>query len=349
MTRRVGILGGGNISDTHARAAAQVPGLEVVAVCGRDEARVAALARAYRAAPYTDLDAFLAHRPLDIVAIGSPSGVHGEQIEAAAARGLHILVEKPLEISTARIDRLLAAVERSGVTLGVFFQDRCTPELMAVADDIRQGRLGRLLLADARVKWYRPPEYYSGSHWRGTWALDGGGALMNQGIHTVDVLVWLLGDVRRVFARTLTALHDIEVEDTAVAVLEFEGGALATLEATTAAWPGYDRRVAITGTNGPIVIEQSRVVRHDLREGARPVDAPTATGASAASPVVADASPHRRVFEDFVAALDRGGRPRVDGHEGRRSVALVEAIYESSRRGVPVDVGPAAGATQHGS
>jgi UDP-N-acetyl-2-amino-2-deoxyglucuronate dehydrogenase len=352
VIRHVGILGGGSISEAHARAAAAVPDLRVVAVCGRDPSRVEALAGRYGAAAFTDVQAFLRHRPMEIVAIGTPSGVHADHVEAAAAQGLHVVCEKPLDISTARIDRMLAAVERAGITLGVFFQDRSTPDLMDVKDALVAGRLGRPILADARVKWYRPPEYYAQSLWRGTWALDGGGALMNQGIHTVDLLLWLLGDVRRVYARTLAALHAIEVEDTAVAVLEFANGAVATLEATTAAWPGYDRRVSITGTLGTVVIEQARVAKWDLREPALegaaggaaaivPSDiAASVAGPSASTHVVADASAHRRVFEDFVSALDTGRPPRVDGREGRRSVALIEAIYASSRSGQPVDVTP---------
>jgi predicted dehydrogenase len=216
---------------------------------------------------------------------------------------------------------------------------------MDVKDALVAGRLGRPMLADARVKWYRPPEYYAQSVWRGTWALDGGGALMNQGVHTVDLLLWLLGDVRRVYARTLAAMHAIEVEDTAVAVLEFASGAVATLEVTTAAWPGYDRRVAITGTLGTVVIEQARVVKWDVREpalegaaGGAAAIAPEAPGPAASTHLVADASAHRRVFEDFVSALDVGRPPRVDGREGRRSVALIEAIYASSRSGQPADV-----------
>ncbi|HWJ57027.1 MAG TPA: Gfo/Idh/MocA family oxidoreductase [Vicinamibacterales bacterium] len=351
MIRHVGILGGGGISDTHARAAAAVPDLRVAAVCGRNASRVAALAARHDAVPFTDVQAFLRHRPMEIVAIGTPSGLHADDIEAAAAHGLHVLCEKPLDVTTARIDRMLEAVERAGITLGVFFQDRSTPDLMDVKDALVSGRLGRPILADAQVKWYRPPEYYAQSPWRGTWALDGGGALMNQGVHTVDLLLWLLGDVRRVYARTLAALHAIDVEDTAVAVLEFANGAVATLEATTAAWPGYDRRVSITGTLGTVVIELARVVKWDVREpalegaaGGAAVIAPTVpaaaapAGAAASTHVVADASPHRRVFEDFVSALDAGRPPRVDGREGRRSVALIEAIYASSRSGQPVDV-----------
>jgi UDP-N-acetyl-2-amino-2-deoxyglucuronate dehydrogenase len=345
VIRHVGILGAGSISDTHARAAAAVPDLRVVAVCGRDAGRVGALAARHDAVPFTDVDAFLRHRPMEIVAVGTPSGVHAADVEAAARHGLHVLCEKPLDVTTAAIDRMLDVVERAGITLGVFFQDRSTPDLMDLKDALVAGRLGRPILADARVKWYRPAEYYAQSQWRGTWALDGGGALMNQGVHTVDLLLWLLGDVRRVYARTLAALHAIEVEDTAVAVLEFASGAVATLEATTAAWPGYDRRVAITGTLGTVVIEQARIAKWDVREpalegaaGGAASIAATAAGAAAQTHVVADASPHRRVFEDFVSALDAGRPPRVDGREGRRSVALIEAIYASSRTGQPVDV-----------
>ena len=351
MIRHVGILGGGSISEAHARAAAALPDLRVVAVCGRDAARVEALAARHGAVAFTHLEAFLQHRPMEIVAIGTPSGVHADDVEAAASHGLHVLCEKPLDVTTARIDRMLEAVERAGVTLGVFFQDRSTPDLLEVKDALVAGRLGRPILADARVKWYRPPEYYAQSLWRGTWALDGGGALMNQGIHTVDLLLWLLGDVRRVYARTLAAMHAIEVEDTAVAVLEFASGAVATLEATTAAWPGYDRRVSITGTLGTVVIEQARVASWDLREPAlegaaggaaslAPASGAGDAAASARTHVVSDASPHRRVFEDFVSALDTGRPPRVDGREGRRSVALIEAIYASSRSGQPVSLIP---------
>jgi len=337
--RHLGILGAGNISDTHARAAASLPNVRVSAICGANQTRVAAMAERYGATPYLDVDAFVRHRPLDIVAIGSPSGLHGAQVAAAAGQGLHVLVEKPLEVTTARIDEMAAIVERAGIQLGVFFQDRSTPDFVALKRDLEAGALGRLTLADARVKWYRPPEYYSQSRWRGTWALDGGGALMNQGIHTADLLLWLLGDVRRVYAKAVTALHSIEVEDTVVAVLEFASGAVGTFEATTAAWPGYNRRVSLSGTSGTVVIEQDRVIRQDLRD--RP-DAGSsesaAAGASAASPVVADASAHRRVLEDFLDALDTGRPPRVGLREGRRSIALAEAIYESSRRGQPVDL-----------
>jgi len=339
MTVRIGLLGCGNISDTHARAAALVPDVEVVAYWGRDPAKASALAQRYGGKGYRTLDEFLGHRPMDLVVVGTPSGVHAEHAQAAARQGLHVLVEKPLDVTTARIDGLTAECDRAGVKLGVIYQDRAAPALVWLRQLIAGGGLGRPIVASARVRWYRPQEYYAGSHWRGTWGLDGGGAVMNQGIHTVDLLLWLLGDVDRVYATTRTALHDIAVEDTAVACLEFAGGAVATLEATTAAFPGLPRRVELTGSEGTIVVEQDRVVSVQLRtapETPPPVDDARSGNASASSPVIADATGHARVLEDFVAAIRTGAAPLCDGRDGRKSVALVEAMYRSARTGAAV-------------
>jgi predicted dehydrogenase len=338
VTLRVGFTGGGNIADTHIRAVREVPGLEAVGVCGRNAAKTGALATKYGLAAAPSLGALLDASPLDLVCIGSPSGVHAEEIALAASRGCHVLCEKPLDITLARVDRALEAVERAGTALGIFFQDRCTPSLIEARDGIAAGRLGRVLLADARLAWWRPPEYYANAAWRGTPDLDGGGALMNQGIHTVDLLLFLLGDVKDVQARAATALHAIEVEDTLLATMAFASGALGTLAATTTAWPGYPRRIAISGTEGTLHIEHDRIAGWDLRSGNVAGEATTSATKSASTPVVADATPHRRVVEDFVAALKEGRRPACDGREGRRSVALAHALYESGRTGARIEV-----------
>lgn len=338
MTLRVGFTGGGNICDTHIRAVAEVPGLEAVAVCGSNAVKVGALAEKYGLAAAPSLAAMLDAHALDLLCIGSPSGVHTDEIALAASRGCHVLTEKPLDVTLERVDTAIEAVERAGVSLGVFFQDRCTPAFIEARDAIAAGRLGRILLVDARVKWYRAPEYYRSAPWRGSPSLDGGGALINQGIHTVDLLLFLLGEVTEVQARAATVLHDIEVEDTLVATLSFASGAIGTLQATTAAYPGYPRRVEITGTDGTLILEHDRIAGWDLKDGH--VDGTTLTSAtrSASTAVVADASPHRRVVEDFVAALQSGRRPACDAREGRRSVALVEALYDSARTRGPVAV-----------
>jgi UDP-N-acetyl-2-amino-2-deoxyglucuronate dehydrogenase len=329
----VGFTGGGNITDSHIRAALAIPELRVAAVVGTDRGRVRALAEKYGIGDHDDLRQFLSHRPLDLVIIGSPSGVHAAEGIAACVEGLHVLVEKPIDITTEHADDLISAARRSGVKLGVIFQDRLKPDILRLREWIRSGKLGRILLVEASVKWYRPPEYYDNSNWRGTLRLDGGGALMNQGIHTVDLLLYLLGDINRVQAVTKTALHKIESEDTCVATLEFANGTVGVLQATTAAYPGYARRIEVTGSEGTVCLEQDRITRIDLKTPLDDVHQAESAdqNPSTNSPVVTDVRGHRRIIEDFVRSIETGGTPVCDGEEGRRSLALVEAIYRSAR------------------
>jgi predicted dehydrogenase len=303
-------------------------------------ARAELFAGRYGGIACDSLDALLAHRPLDMVVIGSPSGLHADHGIAAAKHGLHVLVEKPIDVTTERADALIAEASRARVTLGVIFQDRLKPDVLRLKALVDGGRLGTPILANARVKWYRPPSYYGESRWRGTRALDGGGALMNQGVHTVDLLLWLFGPVRRVFAKTAARLHAIEVEDTAVAVLEFENGALGTLEAATSAYPGYSRQIELTGSNGTVRLDGDDLAAVDLkdaRDDERPASGRGAT-VSAASPVVSDPSAHVRVIEDFIQAIAARRAPICDGAAGRQSVALIEAIYQSAQTNLPVDI-----------
>jgi predicted dehydrogenase len=338
MTIRVGLLGGGGISDTHARAATAIPGVEIVAVHGDNADKARRLAAANQVPDFPTLEAFLAHRPMDVVAIGSPSGCHSAQAIACARAGLHVLVEKPMAVTSEDAGKLVEACDTAGVRLGVFFQDRLQPDFVRLKAFLDEGGLGRILLVTGHVKWYRPAEYYGTSRWRGTWDLDGGGAVMNQGIHTLDLMLYLLGDVTTVFARARALRHGIEVEDTAVATLGFRNGALGTFEATTAAYPGYKRRLEISGERGTVVVEHDRVIAADLAPGgtAFAVSAAAAAGESASSHLVSDATPHRRIFEDFVRALQEGTRPICDGREGKRSVDLVRALYTSARTGAVV-------------
>ncbi len=337
MSIHIGLIGGGNITETHARAARAIPGVEISAFHGTNAEKIAHLSREHGGTPYRDFDTFLSHRPMDLVILGSPSGLHAEQGIAAARQGLHVLTEKPIEITTARADALIAAAKQSKVQLGVIFQDRTKPHIRQLKNWLDQNLLGKVLFVDARVKWYRPPEYYANSRWRGTHALDGGGALINQGVHTVDLLLWLLGDVVRVQARTATLLHKIEAEDTAVTTLEFASGALGIFHATTAAYPGYPRRVEISGTEGTVILEHDRIIAANLR------NAPTAAqlavlnestkdeNQSASSAAVSDFRGHQAVLEDFLAAIRQNCASACDGLEGRRSLALIETIYRAAK------------------
>jgi len=338
--KHIGIIGGGGISETHARATGEIPGVEIAAFYGDNYEKTRQLSQRFGGTAYPEFETFLDHQPLDFVIIGSPSALHAKQGIAAARQGLHVLTEKPIDVSTARANELIYACDNSGVKLGVCFQDRVAPEIARLKEFVDDGRLGKPILVNGYVKWYRPPEYYTNSRWRGTRALDGGGALMNQGVHTVDLLLWLMGDVERVYARAVTALHDIEVEDTVVATLEFRNGAIGTLEAGTSIYPGYQRRVELTGSEGTIIMEHDRIVAADLRTPDPSLISPSAgdQNASASSPIVSDVSGHRRLIEDFLRAIENNGRPVCDGRDGKRSVELIEAIYESSRRGLPVKI-----------
>jgi UDP-N-acetyl-2-amino-2-deoxyglucuronate dehydrogenase len=337
MSIHIGLIGGGNITETHARAARAIPGVEICAIHARNTEKATRLCGEYGGTPYKSFGEFLKHRPMDLVIIGSPSGLHAEQGIGAARQGLHVLTEKPIEVSTARADALIAAARQSRVQLGVIFQDRTKPHILQLKRWLGQNLLGKVLFVDARVKWYRPPEYYANSHWRGTLALDGGGALINQGVHTIDLLLWLLGDFVRVQARTATLLHKIEAEDTAIATLEFASGALGIFHATTAAYPGYPRRVEISGTEGTLILEHDRIIAANLRNSpaASSVAADLAVLAesakdenqSSSSAAVSDFRGHQAVLEDFLAAIQQNRAPACDGIEGRRSIAFIEAIY----------------------
>src|SRR5437016_4694384 len=332
MAIHIGLIGGGNITETHARAAPAIAGVEIAAIYGTNADKVDRLCREHGGTRYQDFEEFLAHRPMDLVAIGSPSGLHATQGIAAAQRGLHVLTEKPIDISTERADALIEAADRNRVKLGVIFQDRLKPDICRLKQWVSSGVIGKPILADARVKWYRPPDYYDNSRWRGTLSLDGGGALINQGVHTVDLLLWLLGDVVRVQARTATQLHKIEAEDTAAAILEFASGALGVFHATTAAYPGYPRRVEIAGTEGTVILEHDRIIAANLRNAAAAIEsAPLDENLSSSTATVSDFRGHQSVLEDFLQAIQQNRAPACDGIEGRRSLALIEAIYRAAK------------------
>lgn len=335
MTTYIGLIGGGNISETHARAARAIPDVEIAAVFGTNAEKVDRLCSEYGGKSFCNFDEFLAHRPMELVAIGSPSGLHAEQGIAAARHGLHVLTEKPIDITLERADALIAETHKAHVQLGVFFQDRCKPDISLVKNSVDAGVLGNPILLDARVKWYRPPEYYSHSRWRGTSALDGGGALINQAVHTLDLMLWMFGGVKTVQATCKTALHAIEVEDTLIAMLEFANGALGVLQAATSVFPGYARRLELSGSEGTIIIEQDRLLAADLKNPSAELlkSSEADKNLSLSSPIVSDARGHQAVLEDFLRAIQTNTKPRCDGEEGRRSLATAQAIYEACRTG----------------
>lgn len=337
-----GIVGHGMIAGYHARAIAATPGARLVGVAGLRAEATQAFAREHGAGlATTSLDELLARPDLDAVCITTPSGAHLQPSLAAIRAGKHLVVEKPMEITTARVDELLAAAEQRRVLVAPIFQARFGEGAQRVKAAIEAGRLGRLVLASAYVKWHRTAAYYTG--WKGTLALDGGGAVINQAIHGLDLLQWFAGMPTSVSARTARRVHTgIEAEDTAAAVFEFPGGALGTLEATTAAWPGWSRRIELCGETGSVVLEDDRITRWDFRqvepgdEAVVLADTAAALGSGASNPSGISVAGHQRQISDLVDAIRTGKPLAIDGREARKAVALVNALYASAARGAAV-------------
>jgi len=343
---RFGIIGAGVAGRYHAQAIAQTPGARLIAVCAGHPERAAALASTFNARVEPDVAALLACDDIDAVCICTPSGQHAEQGIAAAKAGKHVLVEKPLAITLADADALIDACRTAGVYLGVALQRRTDPDFCAAREAIAAGALGRPILGVITIPYLRTQKYYDSAAWRGTWTLDGGGALMNQGIHLVDLLIWLMGDeVVEVQARTATLAHTIEVEDCASATLRFAGGALGAIAATTAAAPGFPHRVEVYGTQGGIQIEGETIVRWETTGHPPPASLHITSGSgrqeagAGAHPTGISAIGHTRIMGDFVAAIRERRQPLVPGSEARRALAVVLAIYESAREGRPVRPG----------
>jgi predicted dehydrogenase len=342
------IVGCGMIAAFHVRALAEVPGARVAAVVSRhlDRAQKFRAHAGIDCAIYDNLPAALARPDVHAVIVTTPSGAHLEPAVAAAAAGKHVVVEKPLEITLERCDRIIEACARHNVQLCTIFPSRFGDANQALKAALDAHRFGRLTLGETTCKWWRPQSYYDEGGWKGTQALDGGGALMNQAIHNVDLLQWIMGPVSHISGFTATLAHErIEVEDTAVACLRFANGALGVIQATTSVHPGLPKTIAVHGDRGTVVIEQDDVLRWDFT----PETADDAgvkqrfaqkSGASGGSsnPASISHQGHARQLADFVAALTTGRPPLVDGREGRKSVEIILAIYRAMATGRVVEL-----------
>lgn len=340
-----GIVGCGVIAPIHADAISRIPDAKLVAVSDVVEKNVKSMSEQYGAVPYSDYKEMIKRDDVHAVSLCVPSGMRLEIAEACAAAGKHILAEKPLEVNCERIDKLIAAVDAGGVQLSCIFQYRYADGPMHIRKALDEGRFGKLVLGDAYIKWYRSQEYYDSGKWRGTRKLDGGGCLMNQGIHQIDMLLWFMGNAKTVTGQTALVGHTgIEVEDLACAMLQFENGAMGVVEGSTAIWPGHPARVEVHGTEGSAVIEDGELAMWKFRDE-RPEDAAILAGINKGETLGSGASDpikslksegHRRQIAGFVESLHTGRPPKIDGREGRRAVELIEAIYRSAESGKPI-------------
>lgn len=343
-----GIIGTGMIGAFHAEAIRQLPNARLSAVCDSVPEAAERFGVKCGCAGLSNLDDFLARRDIDVVTIATPSGTHADLAIAAARHGKHCIVEKPLDITLEKIDRAIAAHAQAGTTLGGIFNMRFMPTARHFKKAVDEGRFGRLTFGMAYGPWWRDQKYYDQGGWRGTWQLDGGGALMNQGIHTIDMLQWLMGPARRVTAVCKTLAHErIEVEDTGVATVEFANGALGMIACTTSMWPGHFRIVEVSGTDGTVAMADQKFFFWQFRQETPDDDTVRreylefpAVSIGAANPSAGmTADNHRENFAEFLKAIDEGRKPAIDGLEARKAVQIILAIYESARKGgTPVDV-----------
>ncbi len=338
----VGIVGTGLSATMHVQALAQVPGVKVLAVAGTSKAKAEAFAAQYGIpAAFARVEDLLEARDIRAIHLCTPPFARESYVVQAARAGVHVMIEKPMARNVAEADRIIAACRAGGVTLGAMFQFRFTPLPRAIKRDLDAGRLGRIFLADCYAKWWREPSYYANSTWRGRRDLEGGAVLINQAIHSIDLLQWLAGPVRQVAARVTTALHQIEMEDVAVATVEFASGALGMIEASTATYPGYSERIEIHGERGSLVLNQGAGVAEWQIKGAEPerVTAADQRAESARDPAKVSLVGHVAQFTDYYDALRAGRPPTVDGTEARKALEIVGAIQLSGTRGgVPVSL-----------
>lgn len=347
-----GIVGTGVIAALHAAAIRTLPGARLAAVTDVVAGAAGAFAAARGCAAEPDLDGLLARPDVDVVCVCVPSGLHAEIGVRAARAGKHLAVEKPVDVTLAAADRLIEAARTAGVALTVISQHRFDPGLTELKRLIDGGALGRLVLGEASTKWYRTQAYYDSAGWRGTWAMDGG-SLMNQGVHYADLLRWCMGPVTEVTAVCATQAHQVEVEDTALALVRFASGAVGTIMSTTAAYPGFPQRLEITGTGGTVIVEDGRITRRALTgqdadgtgaagPGADDADS-NDTGAAgpgaAADPAAIEVASHAAQLADLLAAVAEGREPAVGGQAGRDALEIICAVYESARTGRTISLG----------
>jgi UDP-N-acetyl-2-amino-2-deoxyglucuronate dehydrogenase len=342
-----GVVGAGMIGKFHAEAIKGLPNAKLVAICDQVASLAETSAAKFGCAVETSLEKLMARKDIDVITVATPSGLHGEVAIAAAKAGKHCVVEKPIEITLDRIDQILEAHDKAGTTVGGIFNMRHEEAAKLFKKAVDAGRFGRMTFGMAYGPWWREQTYYDNGGWRGTWALDGGGALMNQGIHTIDTLQWLMGPVKAVSSFCRTLAHErIEVEDTGVAAIEFANGAIGTIACTTSMWPGHFRIIEVAGDRGTAAMADNKFffwqfaqeTPEDAKIREKYLQFPGVSVGAANPSAGMTADNHRANFAEFLAALDAGKEPPISGREARKAVEIILAVYESSKTGRPVSL-----------
>lgn len=330
----IAMAGSGMIAGTHLAALTEIPDARIVGAWSRSPEKTRRFSAQHQIRGYTSYDELLGDPEVHAVILCLPSGHHAEYGMKAASAGKHVIVEKPIDVTVAKAKALIETCRKNDRRLSVIFQNRFTPAARRLRKALDQGLLGRLILGDAYVKWYRTPAYYSSNAWRGTTAIDGGGALINQAIHTIDLLQWMMGGARRVCGLARTSTHAIESEDLGVAVVEFANKAVGVIEGSTAIQPGFKERIEVHGQKGSVILEGGNITAWKV-EGCNEadyVDAQKVSYGSTSSPAISHVN-HKAQLEEIVAAIQKNADASVNGEEGLKSLQIVLGIYESSAKG----------------
>ena len=328
----IGIVGTGSIVNTYAKCIHELENARLVALYSKSAGRKESAEKEFGVPVFSTWDEFL-QNDIDLVCVCNESGRHGEAIKAVARAGKHVLSEKPLETTPEKIDEIIAICKSQNIKLGCMLQNRCSPDYERVVDAVNSGKLGKLVMGNAHINWYRPESYYADSDWKGTFEFDGGAAFINQGIHTIDLLLHLMGPVASVFGKVSTLVHDIEGEDVGAGLLNFQNGAIGTITAGTALYPGYPERIEIYGEKGSILMEGGSIKAWNIKDASSPKIAESEkSGSGAADPTAIGHQNHKKVIANMIEAIQNDRPPMVDGAEARKAVAVITAIYDSSQR-----------------
>jgi len=337
---KIGIVGVGNIARIHAQAINESENCRLVSVYSRNDESVSEFAVQYNITGYADWEEFISNSGLDAVAICTPNGTHLDYGKKAAEAKKHVIVEKPIEVTIKRANELIAVCKKNNVQLAVIYQNRFINKIPVLKELIKENKLGRLIMGDAYVKWFRSQEYYDSGAWRGTIELDGGGVLINQAIHTIDLLQWFMGDVETVFGQMGTFSHKLEGEDNAVGTIRFKNGAIGVIQASTSVEPAQARRLEIHGEKGSIIIDGNDVQVFIEGKPEKDNDGDKNSSAAGASSPLAGfkIEPHKKQFEAIARAIINGEQPPVSGMESIKSLAIVLALYQSAKTNTVVNI-----------
>lgn len=326
-----GVLGCGMIANIHAQAIQGIDNARLIGVADNKKEYAESFAQKYGVKAFHSFEDMLADKEIDVVCICTPSCFHASNAMQAMESGKHVVLEKPMAFTTEEADKVIQTSERTGKLITVISQLRFSPDILKLKELVANGAFGKITLCTLSMKYYRSKEYYASSPWKGTKKFDGGGALMNQGIHGIDILQYIVGDVVDVQGQVRTLSHDIEVEDTAVATVVFENGALGVIQGSSCCYPGFDRKIEIHGDRGYALLVENQIEKMMIDGEQISIELTQSEVNTASDPTALECGPHRKQMINLLNAIQGKEKLLVDGNEGKKAVRVIQTIYNTSK------------------